>query len=167
MYLIKILKQNIEKDLSFCYIPFIPEFKLKSFKPALIHFYLDEKVKIFLSRILGVTSYFARAKLYFLVKEQSYSNAIKGCSNRSSIYFLTCKKCRILCVGKTADEFCFKWKSYKNNSRNFIMSCPRKDSCMIIISCPRKDSYMKTTQVPVTEDYQNMFQQHLLTKPNF
>ena len=40
------------------------------------------------------------------------------CSGKCLIYLLTCKKCLIQCVGKTVDDFRYRWDNYKNSSRN-------------------------------------------------
>ena len=42
------------------------------------------------------------------------------------IHFLFCRKCLFQYVGKTANEFHFKWKNYKNNYRNYDCN----QSCM-------------------------------------
>ena len=33
---------------------------------------------------------------------------------------LTCNKCMLQFVGKTVDEFRFRWNNYKMNDRNFV-----------------------------------------------
>ena len=46
------------------------------------------------------------------------------CSDKCLIYLLTCKKCLIQYVGKTVDEFRYRWNNYKNNSRNYDCNQP-------------------------------------------
>ena len=46
------------------------------------------------------------------------------CSYKCSIYLLTCKKYLIQYVGKTVDEFLYRWNNYKNNSRNYYYNKP-------------------------------------------
>ena len=46
------------------------------------------------------------------------------CSDKCLIYLLTCKKCLIQYVGKTVDEFRYRWNNYKSNSRNYDCNQP-------------------------------------------
>ena len=46
------------------------------------------------------------------------------CSEKCLIYLLTCKKSLIQYVGKTVDEFRYRWNNYKNNSRNYDYNQP-------------------------------------------
>ena len=46
------------------------------------------------------------------------------CSDKCSIYLLTCKECLFQYVGETVDEFRYRWNNYKNNSRNYDCNQP-------------------------------------------
>ena len=46
------------------------------------------------------------------------------CSDKCLIYLLTCKKWLIQYVGKTVDEFRYRWNNYKSNSRNYDFNQP-------------------------------------------
>ena len=41
------------------------------------------------------------------------------CNDKCLIYLLTCKKSLIQYVGKTVDEFRYRWNNYKSNPRNY------------------------------------------------
>ena len=40
-----------------------------------------------------------------------------NCSDKCLIHLLACKKCLIQCVGKTVDEFRYRWNNFKIKSR--------------------------------------------------
>ena len=46
------------------------------------------------------------------------------CSDKCLIYLLTSKNCLIQYVGKTVDEFHYRWNNYKNNSGNYDCNQP-------------------------------------------
>ena len=60
------------------------------------------------------------------------------CSDKCLIYLLTCKKCLIQCVGKTVDDFRYRWDNYKK-----ILET------MIVISHVCEGIYMNITQTLV------------------
>ena len=62
------------------------------------------------------------------------------CSDKCLIYLLTCKKCLIQYVGKTVDEFRYRWNNYKSNSR-------------IVISHVCRGIYINITQALVIVDF--------------
>ena len=64
------------------------------------------------------------------------------CSDECLIYLLTCKKCLIQYVGKTVDEFRYRWNNYKSNSRNYDF-----------ISHVCRGIYMNITQALVIVDF--------------
>ena len=47
-----------------------------------------------------------------------------NCSDKCLIYLLICKKFLIQYVGKTVDEFRYRWNNDKNNSRNYDCNQP-------------------------------------------
>ena len=49
-----------------------------------------------------------------------------NCDDNFLIYFLTCKCCGKQYLGKTTDEFCHRWYSYKSNDRKNA----RNKACM-------------------------------------
>ena len=61
------------------------------------------------------------------VTKQTYKINLKfKFSGKCLIYFLFCKKYLVQYVGKTANDFHFKWKNYRNSYRNY----DRNQSCM-------------------------------------
>ena len=49
-----------------------------------------------------------------------------NCDDRCIICVLTCKQCQKQYIGKTKDNFRYRWNNYKSNSRKF----DRKEFCM-------------------------------------
>ena len=61
------------------------------------------------------------------VTKKTYKNKINhkiNSSDKCLIYLLTCRKFLIQYVGKTVNEFCYRWNNYKNNSRNYNCNQP-------------------------------------------
>ena len=59
------------------------------------------------------------------------------CNARCLVYFLTCRKYKILSVGQTVDQFCSRWNNYKSDSRKYSQSASCLHNICLTTSKPR------------------------------
>ena len=64
-------------------------------------------------------------------KKEYVINHSFNCNDKCIVYLLTCNKCEMQYVGKTADDFRLQWNNYKDNNRKYL----RKEACMQQLLC--------------------------------